>query len=84
MILLAQTEAPTPLPQTATPRFTSSAAPRPGQRSDAVGVIIVRHQLVGAEIYYLVTRLTQLGGQFLFQLKPAVIGGNSHTHQLLF
>src|ERR1044071_10087226 len=53
---------------------------RPGQWNDEVGVIIVRRQLVGAKIDYLVTHRTKLCGQFLLQLKPAVIGGDSNAH----
>ena len=50
LILLAQTVAPTPLPQTAMPRSNRLARNNgAAQGNDEIGIIIVRRQLVGAK-----------------------------------
>lgn len=54
---------------------------RPGQWNDEVQVIVIRPRLARAEIHYLVTGLAKSGSQFLLQFKPAVIGGDSNTHE---
>ena len=47
-----------------------------------IGIIVVRRQLVSAEIDDLVPGRAEMSDQFLFQTKPAVIGGNSYAHVL--
>ena len=78
--LLAQTDAPTPLPQIATPRCTLSGNHGLGERHDEVGIVVLRIQRVCAEIHDLVARGAQVRDEFLFQAEPAVIRGDAHTH----
>ena len=82
-ILLAQTDAPTPLPQIATPRSTFSALQRPGERDDEIGIVVVLVQAMSAEIDDLMPRRAELGDEFLLQAKSAMIGGNSYAHTSL-
>jgi len=62
--LLAQIEAPTPLPQTATPRSTWPAA-SPRQWNYEVRVVVIGDQIVCSEINNLMARRTEPGEQFL-------------------
>ena len=55
-ILFAQTEAPTPLPQTATPRSTAPAATARASGMTKVGIIVARVQAMRSEIDYLAPR----------------------------
>lgn len=50
------------------------------QRDDEVGIVVLRGQHVSAEIEDFMTRRAQLGGQRFLELKPAMIGGDSHAH----
>jgi len=52
----------------------------PCQRYDKIGIIIVQDQLTGAEIDYFMFCFTQLGGQLLLQLEPAVVTCDSNAH----
>jgi len=84
LTLLAQTEAPTPLPQTATPRFHLAFNHRPRERNDKVRIIIAQHQTMRAEIRDLVARRLKPCEQFLFQTKSTVVSCNSYAHSRKF
>src|ERR1700690_3955921 len=55
-----------------------------GKRDNEVRIIIVRSQLVGAEINDLMPGGAELGDQRLLKTNPAVIRGNSDTHNFSF
>jgi hypothetical protein len=57
--LFAQTDAPTPLPQTATPRSNFSDGNGAGQWDDKVWIIIVQVRLPIAEIELFMTSRAQ-------------------------
>jgi len=62
-------DAPTPLPQSATPRSTASSN-GPGKRNDEVRVVVSRAQFVRAEVYNLIARTAQQLSYLLFNVKP--------------
>jgi hypothetical protein len=64
--LLAQTAAPTPLPQTAAPRSTVPAATEWASGITKSGIIVALVQTVGAGVDNLVPRRAQAGEQILF------------------
>jgi hypothetical protein len=80
--LLADTVAPTPLPQTAIPRSTLPSGNSPRQRENKVRIVVTRIQLEGAEFDNVMTCCNEPRSQVLLQPKPAVIGGNSNAHVL--
>src|SRR5262245_28810175 len=49
----------------------------PCKRYDKIGIIIVQHQLPGAEIDYFMFCFTQLGSQLLLQFEPSVVTSDS-------
>ncbi|MFZ1008780.1 MAG: hypothetical protein WAN65_18220 [Candidatus Sulfotelmatobacter sp.] len=51
--------------------------------NDLAGIIIVRVQLVSANIHDLVGRRAKLGNQFFLLFKPTVIGCNSYARGFL-
>src|SRR5262249_56759626 len=56
---------------------------RLGERNDEVGIVVVRLQRIGAEIDDVVSGGAKPFDELLFQLEPAVIGGNSQAHDVV-
>src|SRR5262245_21486466 len=52
----------------------------PRQRHDEIGIIVAVAQTMSAEIDNFMPRAAKLGKQLFLQTKPAVIGGNDHSH----
>src|SRR5208337_5125943 len=78
--LFAAMDAPTPLPQSATPRSTSPAATALARWIDEVGVVISGVQFVCAEVHDLVPRPSQRLRHLPFQRKPSMVRGDSDAH----
>ena len=55
-----------------------------GERNDEVGIIVIGHQTVRAEIHCVMAGRAQLADKFLFQIKSTVIGSNAHAHNWSF
>ena len=62
-IFLAQTTAPTPLPQTATALHLSGRN-RLGERNHEIWVVISRIQGIGPNIHHLMSRFTKVSHEF--------------------
>ena len=62
------------------PAFDHSRGHRISERDDEVRIVIIRSQLGGPEIDHFVPGVSQACEQTLFQVKPAVIGSDSHLH----
>ena len=77
---MAHTDAPTPLPQIATPRSTFLRGYGQRERDDVVGIVIALAQAMSAEIDDLMSRSAKLAEQFFLQTKSTMIGGNSNAH----
>jgi hypothetical protein len=65
--LLAQIDAPTPLPQTAMPRSTSPAATARARGMHEVRIIVVGMQTMRTEVRDLMTRFAQALNQVFLQ-----------------
>jgi hypothetical protein len=81
-ILFAQTDAPTPLPQIATPRSTFPGGHGLREREHIIRIVIIFAQVMCPEIDDLVSRFAKLAEQLLLQTKSTVIGGDPNAHML--
>ena len=79
-ILFAATEAPTPEPQTRTPRSAPPAWRTLAELARLVGVVDARRRGVRAEVEHLVPERGQLGEQPLAELHASVIERDDDLH----